>query len=68
MKVLEQAVFYLFLFEREREREREGLCCVPFLHIMWRRLREVLVHFVGKNEEEFNFLFTLLLDASNDRG
>ena len=50
------------------EREREILGCVAFLHITWRRLREVLIHFVGKNEEEFNFLFILLLDASNDRG
>jgi hypothetical protein len=34
---------------------------------MWRRSSEALIHFVGKNEEEFNFLFTLLLDASNFR-
>ena len=50
------------------EREREILGCVAFLRITWRRLSEVLIHFVGKNEEEFNFLFILLLDASNDRG
>lgn len=29
-------------------------------------MSEVLIHFVGKNEEEFNFLFILLLE--NDRG
>lgn len=42
--------------------------CAVFLHKIWRRLSEVLIHFVRKNEEEFNFLFTLLLDASHDRG
>lgn len=61
------SVFYLLLSEKEKEK-REELGCAPFLHIMWRRLSEVLIHFVGENEEEFNFLFTLLLDVSNDRG
>lgn len=45
-----------------------ALDCAPFLQIMWKRLNEVLIHFVGKNEEEFNFLCAVLLDASNDRG
>lgn len=64
-KVLEQSVDYRFLFETE---EKRSIGCASFLYIMWRRLSKVLTHFVGKNEEEFNFLFTLLLDARNDRG
>lgn len=55
----------------EREKKNIGSCSISTwrrLCITWRRLSEVPILFVGKNEELFNFLFILLLDASNDRG